>query len=1302
MPIQRTTPVRDGSTPGPANTTDTVGPVLMGDPPNGQRIDAPIVLTFSEPVRLGAGTISLLSLTAGQVYSGPVTGNPYLAVSGNTLTFTPPQQLAPVVWYTVMISAGAITDLAGNAADGGSVFYASFTSGRSLVALDLTGSAAPDTLHGSDLNDTIDGLGGADTIFGYDGNDVLRGGDEDPVIALGGLGDTLVGGAGNDTLYGGAGHEHLQGDEGDDRLFGGDDDDWLYGGAGDDYLEGGAGNDRLEGGAGRNALFGGAGDDILDAEAGSSGTLDGGAGKDLLRGFAGIDYAGGDGDDEIVINFMTMNPAPSMVSGGSGNDVISLKLHHFAQAVATMSGGDGADTYRIESLPSNMEGAAGLVVTDFQAGAGGDLLDLLALYNVRGNGNAFFNGVTRLVASGGDTLVQLRDAHDRTKTIYYTVFTLKNVRPEQLTGANFTGGLDPHSGTLGLHFSGGAGDDVLEGGPGADILSGFGGNDALHGGDGNDVLDGGAGNDLLGGGGGDNTLRGGDGDDIIVGGNTGASIMEGGAGKDTLRSAYGSDRMSGGDGDDVLELVDPGIEGRAGNTVLVSGDAGDDIIRIRSASFPATVLASGGAGADTFIVHAITGLTIQDFSRDDLLDLRELLALRVRGPISANPFGSLSYLKAVQEGSQVWIYLDSDGAAGARGAELVLKLDNTQLSALSSASFAGGFDPGGGSAGLNLRGTPGDDTLLGAALDDTIDGGDGADTIDGGAGNDRLFGGDESLAGIGDTIRGGLGNDLLHGGAGDDRLEGGDGDDLLYGDSGGDRLNGGLGNDRLEGGEGNDTLDASPGDDYLSGGAGDDVLAGYRVLEDRVGGTVLDGGDGNDLLYATSAVRLVLGGAGDDVIDVEAFGKPASLAPLLVDMGDGNDRLVYSYATAEPRPLRVSGGAGSDTYAFRDSSSKWPLLTITDFHAGVGGDVLDVYSFLASSARNGNPFGASGHARLVQEGGNVLFQVDRDGGAGPQGWETRVVFENTRAADFTGANFLDGIRPDGSTGGLVLVGSGASDTIDGGLLDDTLRGGGGADTLRGNAGADRLHGDDGDDLLNGNEGDDVLDGGAGDDSLLGGTGNDTLSGGDGNDVLFGNGGDDLLDGGSGIDTVVFDGAAADYRVQAQGVQDLLLSDLRGGAGEGVDRLVGIERLFFSNGASALALDTGADGNAGQAYRLYRAAFDREPELGGLGFWIEMLDRGVSLHAVSEGFTRSPEFIELYGANPSNADIVTRLYRNILDREPEKGGYDFWLAVLDEKRADLATVLAAFSEGPENSVALAGLIANGVAYQPYLG
>ncbi|MEW6760496.1 MAG: DUF4214 domain-containing protein [Pseudomonadota bacterium] len=1281
MPIQRTTPVRDGSTPGPASTADSVGPVLTSEPPHGQRIDAPIVFTFSEAVKLGPGTISLFAMRVGLVYSAPLAGNPYVAMSGNTITFTPPLQLTPVEWYSVTISAGAITDLAGNAFYGGSALDVEFTSGLSLVALNLSGTADVDTLHGSDLADTIDGLAEGDTIFGYGGDDILRGGDETRATTLWTFGDTIKGGAGNDTVYGGTGEDQLHGDEGNDRLFGDDDDDRLYGGAGDDHLDGGAGNDVLDGGAGRNEVFGGDGDDTLDAESGSGGTLDGGTGNDLLRGFEGTNYAGGDGGDEIVIDFMNAHPGPAMVSGGSGNDSITLRVHYVSQAVAAVSGGDGIDTYHLYGMSSVMEGANDFTVTDFKAGAGGDMIDLLDLTYVLGGGNAFVNGLVRLVASGDDTVLELRDPGDRTNSIYITGLTLKGVRPEQLTAANFTGGMDPKSGELGLNFSGDAGNDIMDGGPGADVLSGLAGNDILNGRAGDDLLDGGDGNDLISGGAGNNTLRGGDGDDSMGGGHDGSNVLEGGAGKDHLTSSYGNDRLSGGDGNDELLLADAGLTGRPGNTVVLSGDAGDDIIRIRSASVPATVLASGGAGADTFIVRAITGLTILDFSREDLLDLRELLALRVRGTIPGNPFGALGYLKAVQEGSQVWIHLDSDGAAGANGAELVLKLDNTLLSALSSAVFAGGYDPSGSTRGLDLHGTPGADTLFGAALDDTIDGGDGADIIDGGAGNDRLVGGDESMAGIGDDIRGGAGSDQLHGGAGDDRLDGGEGDDMLYGGDGNDRLNGGLGNDRLEGGDGNDTLDASQGDDYLSGGAGDDVLAGYRVRQDRPGGTTLDGGDGNDRLYPTSVVKLVLGGAGDDEVMVDADGKAASLAPLLVDMGDGNDRLLFGYAADEARPLRVSGGAGVDSYGLLNSSaSKFPLLTVTDFRTGAGGDVLDVRSFILGDA-GPNPFGPAAFARLVQEGSHVLFQVDPDGSSGAQGWTTRAVLENTRVADFTGANFPGGIRPDGGLGGLVLVGGAGADTIDGGDLDDTLRGGEGADTLRGSAGADRLHGDGGDDVLLGGDGDDLLDGG------------------DGKDVLAGHGGDDRLDGRGGIDTAVFLGARADYLLQAEG-EELLVSGLGGSAGDGNDRLSGIERLVFGNGA--LALDSGPDGNAGQAYRIYRAAFDREPDQVGLGFWIEMLDRGVTLQAVAAGFTRGDEFARLYGANPGNADIVTRLYRNILDREPEKGGYDFWLSVLDNKLADLGTVLAAFSESPENRAAVAELIGNGVNYHPYVG
>ena len=73
---------------------------------------------------------------------------------------------------------------------------------------------------------------------------------------------------------------------------------------------------------------------------------------------------------------------------------------------------------------------------------------------------------------------------------------------------------------------------------------------------------------------------------------------------------------------------------------------------------------------------------------------------------------------------------------------------------------------------------------------------------------------------------------------------------------------------------------------------------------------------------------------------------------------------------------------------------------------------------------------------------------------------------------------------------------------------------------------------------------------------------------------------------------------------------------------------------------------------------------------------------------------------MYGAAPSNADLVTRLYQNILHRPAEKAGFDYWLEALDDKLVSLPDVLALFSESPENQQAVAGLIADGIVYQWY--
>jgi hypothetical protein len=149
-------------------------------------------------------------------------------------------------------------------------------------------------------------------------------------------------------------------------------------------------------------------------------------------------------------------------------------------------------------------------------------------------------------------------------------------------------------------------------------------------------------------------------------------------------------------------------------------------------------------------------------------------------------------------------------------------------------------------------------------------------------------------------------------------------------------------------------------------------------------------------------------------------------------------------------------------------------------------------------------------------------------------------------------------------------------------------------------------------------------------------------------------------------------------------------------------LVGVERLGFAD--KAVALDT--DGVAGQAYRVYKAAFNRDPMAGdtaGLGFWIDRMDNAMDLIEVSARFVDSNEFRSLYGTNPTNEQFLTKLYQNVLGRQPEASGYNWWLNELNTNpQKTKAKVLADFAESSENQTGVINLIGNGITYEPWVG
>ena len=191
----------------------------------------------------------------------------------------------------------------------------------------------------------------------------------------------------------------------------------------------------------------------------------------------------------------------------------------------TARGGSGTDTFAFRYG----EHRENILIADFTAGDGGDVLDLMALFEYRfPNGNPFgSNGVLRLVQQGSDTLLQYdADGALGKVSTFATIATLANVSATSLVAANFTEALHPDGSNLGVTLTGTDGNDRLTGSFLDDTLIGLAGSDNIEGRNGDDLI------------------YAGDGDDYVSAG-PGADRVEGGAGADTLDAGQGDDTLEG-------------------------------------------------------------------------------------------------------------------------------------------------------------------------------------------------------------------------------------------------------------------------------------------------------------------------------------------------------------------------------------------------------------------------------------------------------------------------------------------------------------------------------------------------------------------------------------------------------------------------------------------------------------------------------------------------------------------------------------------------------------------------------------
>ncbi|MEZ0306603.1 MAG: calcium-binding protein, partial [Ramlibacter sp.] len=903
---------------------------------------------------------------------------------------------------------------------------------------------------------------------------------------------TFTGTSGNDSMTGSAGYDMMYGLAGDDTLNGGD---------GWDTLEGGEGNDFLNGGKGGNvASYASATSGVMvDLQAG---TATGGAGNDHLTD---IPYVTGSAYDDTLVgydvsvwNILRGEGGNDSVAGGAGND--------------SLYGGSGDDTLVGGLDPDWLYGDAG---SDTVVLAG-PALDYVISYDSATTQYWITDKV------GG------RDGTDFAYGVEFFKFSDTTVAAASaISPGGTTSGNDTVNGTAAAEvIHGMSGNDSLKGGEGADTLFGGEGDDWMEGGGGNDQMDGGSGVDTLSFASATGAVNvnlndkwaTGQGSDTLA---IGFEILVGGAFGDALSGVMGwDDTIYGGAGNDSIH----GGKSSNGDDWLY-GEAGDDTL----AGFMGVDTMEGGSGNDVLLLagnradytieyHTSTGTYVvvdSQSSRDDT-----------------------DYVKGVE------FFQFADGTLAAEDLDA-----GTPTGGLNLTGTVGNDVLTGDVGDDTLDGGEGNDTLNGGAGDDILYGGKGQNVVTGGSGNDALndygtgstavFTGNfadysatydagtntytvtDSVAdrdGV-DTVSVSIATyqfadgthspgDLLpantvNGTSGDDSLDGTAGQDTIYGFGGSDTLEGYTGNDALDGGDGTDFLYAGAGDDTLAGGGG----AGNNLFGGEGTDTAVFDGDLADYavsyiyelgLYTVAAAEI---GVDSFLMSIEylqfadGVHEASEFLPNIVE-GTGEDDVMEGTSGEDV----LLGLAGND--------SLMGLGDVDLLYGGEGNDTLvagDGDDTLRGEAGDDSLVGGTGTNAYWGGAGNDTI-------SGGEGIDIAFYDEATGAV---AVNLQTGVVA-GADGNDLLFNV---DVVATGEYDDTIIGSDASEGLDGRGGSDSLAGGAGDDSLYGGKGFDILDGGAGDDYLYGGPDNDwvlydtasaavnvdlaagTATGGAGNDAL---------------------------------------------------------------------------------------------------------------------------------------------------------------------------------------------------------
>ncbi|MCY0912289.1 DUF4214 domain-containing protein [Massilia antarctica] len=204
----------------------------------------------------------------------------------------------------------------------------------------------------------------------------------------------------------------------------------------------------------------------------------------------------------------------------------------------------------------------------------------------------------------------------------------------------------------------------------------------------------------------------------------------------------------------------------------------------------------------------------------------------------------------------------------------------------------------------------------------------------------------------------------------------------------------------------------------------------------------------------------------------------------------------------------------------------------------------------------------------------------------------------------------------------------------------------------------------------------------------------TLIGTDGADRFAATKSSDLVNGYKGIDTMVYGGKRADYNIVKNADMLTVSSNVKH---EGTDILRSVEKLVFADSVADLQY-----GDLTQA--LYIGYFGRAADVGGLKSFQDQLAKlgaptsandlsaryakDAAVKNLIDSFGTSAESKALYSGDTNT--FVKAIYHNVLNRDADQAGLDFWSKAIDSGSLTRANASLSILAGAQTNSSAQGL------------